>query len=171
MNKSDKRFQKQEGIVSLIIPVYNNEGTLTTVFRETSRIRSILYDRWSLKLEVIFIDDKSRDNSIKAINDFVNTYEDARFLINKKNIGAIRSVYRGITTSKGDCILSMAADLQDPFNVVLDLVEKWRDGANFCAARRRSRNDPIFTRIQAYCFYLVLKNKFSVVVNVRFNWK
>ena len=157
MNKSDKRFQKQEGIVSLIIPVYNNEGTLTTVFRETSRIRSILYDRWNLKLEVIFIDDKSRDNSKKAINDFVNTYEDTRFLINKKNIGAIRSVYRGITTSKGDCILSMAADLQDPFNVVLDLVEKWRDGANFCAARRRSRNDPIFTRIQAYCFYLVLK--------------
>ena len=40
---------------------------------------------------------------------------------------------------------------------MLDLVEKWKDGANFCAARRRSRNDPIFTKIQAYCFYLVLK--------------
>ena len=114
MNKTDKIFQEKEGIVSLIIPVYNNERTLSTVFREISRIRSILRDRWYIKLEVIFIDDKSKDNSKKAINDFANTNEDTKVLMNKKNIGAIRSVYRGITISKGDCILSMAADLQDP---------------------------------------------------------
>ena len=109
-------------------------------------------DRWYIKLEVIFVDDKSKDNSKKAINDFANTNKDTKLLMNK-NIGAIRSVYRGITISKGDCILSMAADLQDPFNVVLDLVESGKMVQILCCKEkvRMILSSPRYKHIALSC--------------------
>ena len=148
--------------ISVVIPVYFNEGSLPQLFEALERVEAELLVR-ELSLELIFVDDGSSDNSIARLLEFKVKRPETKVVKLTRNFGAIKCSKTGLNFVTGDAFVILAADLQDPPNLIVDMVDKWIEGSRFVICERISRDDPIFKKIFAGIFYklvrlLVMKN-------------
>lgn len=122
--------------VTIVTPVYNEEASLHAYRAEVSRV---LFARRDVHFEVLFVDDGSADRSWSIIEQFCR--ESARFkaLRLSRNFGAHTALSAGIDHARGDAVATLACDLQDPPETLLDFVEKWRRGAQIVWGHRRTR--------------------------------
>lgn len=140
---------------SIVIPVFNEEESLLHLHE---RLKSIL-DCLDGSSEVIFIDDGSRDDSLKILRSLHQ--KDSRFLAISfsRNFGHQMALTAGLDYARGQAIITMDADLQDPPELILELVEKWQEGYEIVYAVRRNRDvDQTFKRFSALAFYHVLRS-------------
>jgi glycosyltransferase involved in cell wall biosynthesis len=144
---------------SIILPVYNEEQTILALFEKVKDLLS----RLDGESEVILINDGSRDNSYPLLLDL--NKKDARFkVINfARNFGHQLAITAGMDLSKGDAVIIMDADLQDPPEVVLDMIKKWKEGYDVVyAIRDKRKGESYFKKGTASLFYRLL-NKMSEV--------
>jgi len=148
---------------SFVIPIYNEEKTIPELFRRTSEI--------SLKLdgamEVILIDDGSRDKSYGLMLELSN--QDPRFKVIHfaRNFGHQIAITAGMDFARGDAIIIMDADLQDPPEVVLQMIDQWKEGYEVVYAIRKAREgESWFKKITASLFYRILKSLTEVDIPV-----
>ncbi len=141
-------------LVSIIIPIYNEEENISELY---SRLEVVL-QQLNGEAELILIDDGSKDNSLNLIR---NIYErDYRFhyISLARNFGHQIAVTAGLNNVCGQTIVVMDADLQDPPELILDMIDKWRQGYQVVYAQRISRKkESVFKRFTAYIFYRILK--------------
>ena len=146
-------------VYSLVIPVFNEEAVIPVLLR---RLDGLL-ERLDAAAEVIFIDDGSRDTTgivLAAKAQFDLRY---RYIALSRNFGHQIAITAGMDAANGAAVIVMDADLQDPPEVVLDLIEKWKEGYEIVYARRLSRNgDSRFKRFTAELFYKVLRRLATV---------
>jgi dolichol-phosphate mannosyltransferase len=138
---------------SFVVPVYNEQETLPEL-RE--RLTAVL-DRLDGPAEVILVDDGSADTSFDLISRF--NRDDPRFkaLRFSRNFGHQIAITAGVDFASGDAVIILDADLQDPPEVALDLVERWKEGFEVVYAARADRSaDPLPKRLLARSFYRVL---------------
>jgi glycosyltransferase involved in cell wall biosynthesis len=149
-----------EGVVySLVIPVYNEEAVVPLLLHRLDRI----LERLDGPAEVIFVDDGSRDTS--AIVLAARAAEDPRYrLISlSRNFGHQIAITAGMDAAAGQAVIVMDADLQDPPEVVHDLVARWREGFEIVHAQRLSREgETRFKTWTASAFYRILRKLASV---------
>ncbi|SMF64324.1 glycosyltransferase family 2 protein [Pseudobacteriovorax antillogorgiicola] len=144
---------------SLVIPVYNEEESLNKLYERVSKV----IDQLDGPAEVILVDDGSRDRSfpmMRAIHE-----RDPRFhaLSLSRNFGHQMALTAGLDYARGEAIVTMDADLQDPPEVIFDLVKKWQEGNELVYAVRRSRDvDTIFKKYSAIAFYHILRKLASI---------
>ncbi|WP_338001460.1 glycosyltransferase family 2 protein [Aminobacter anthyllidis] len=144
---------------SLVIPIYNEEEVLPKL---VERIRTLLC-QLDGESEAIFVDDGSHDKSAELLRNMVAVEPRFRLIELSRNFGHQIAITAGMNAATGDAVIVMDADLQDPPEVVLDLVAKWKEGFEIVYARRVKREgESLFKRITASLFYRLLERMTSV---------
>ncbi len=129
--------------LSVVIPVYNEEGSLPALYDE---LKSALKDV-KLAYEIVFVDDGSTDRSFELLEHLMQ--KDGRVSVVKfrRNFGKSAALSAGFSHSKGDVIITMDADLQnDPADIPM-FIKKVEEGYHFVNGWRHSRHDPLFSKV------------------------
>lgn len=142
--------------LSVVVPVYFNEESLRPLFAELGRIEGEL-DRLAMNLELIFVDDGSKDASLAVLRELKSLRPATRIVKLTRNFGAVQASKTGMRFVTGDCFLVIAADLQDPPEMILEMVRRWKEGAKFVLGVRRSRPDRGLSRLFAGLYYALLR--------------
>lgn len=153
---------KDRQVCSVVIPVFNEEESLESLYHRLSRVLKTLFEDY----EIIFVDDGSTDNSLRLIKEFRKTDERIRIIIFSRNFGHQIAITAGIDYTSGGVVIVMDADLQDPPEVIPQLVEKWKEGYDTVYAIRESRKDPILKRAIAFVFYRLLQRMSDIDIPV-----
>lgn len=146
---------------SLVIPIYNEEAVLPLLVK---RIRA-LFGQLDGDCEAIFVDDGSRDTSALYLRAVCADDPRLRLIELSRNFGHQIAITAGMDAAHGDAVIVMDADLQDPPEVVLDLVAKWKEGFEIVYARRTTREgETWFKRASASLFYRLMERMTSVEI-------
>lgn len=141
-------------IVSIIIPIYNEEENISELYR---RLQTVM-KQIDGEVELIFIDDGSRDNSLNLMRDIYQRDYHFNYISLARNFGHQIAVTAGLNFVNGKVVVVMDADLQDPPELILPMIEKWRQGYQVVYAQRISRKkESFFKRFTAYAFYRILR--------------
>lgn len=142
--------------LSVVVPVYFNEGSLPVLFQELMDVESKLLE-FEIELELIFVDDGSGDGSFGELVKIKAQRPATRLVKLSRNFGAVHASKTGMQFVTGDCFLILAADLQDPPPLILDMVRRWLDGAKFVTCVREKRSDPLLSTLFAKIYYRLLR--------------
>jgi polyisoprenyl-phosphate glycosyltransferase len=142
--------------LSIIIPVYYNHTSLPLLFKELLDLENRLIEK-DVSLELIFVDDGSGDESFSVLLAFRAQRSATRIIKHSRNFGAIRAVRTGLHYVSGDCLTVLSADLQDPPQLIDQMVEHWLDGARYVTCVRTERDDPLGSRIFSFLFYKLVR--------------
>ena len=142
--------------VSIVVPCYNEEKTVPLFFNEVEKFKGIH------EFEYLFIDDGSRDNTLQAIKALANDHEYVRFISFSRNFGKEAALYAGLQASTGDLVSVMDVDLQDPPDLLPEMIETIMQSDIDCVGTRRSTRDgePPIRSFFAKKFYQLI-NKIS----------
>jgi dolichol-phosphate mannosyltransferase len=142
--------------LSVVVPVYFNQDSLRPLFEVLERIEGEL-DRRGLDLELIFVDDGSRDGSLAVLRELKGRRPATRIVKLTRNFGSVQASKTGMRYVTGDCFLVIAADLQDPPEMIVEMAERWLAGAKFVLGVRRSRPDKGLSKLFASIYYALLR--------------
>lgn len=140
-------------VISIIAPVWNEAESLPEFYRRISEVMESTREPW----ELVLVDDGSVDGSIDQIYSLANKDPRVRPVIFARNFGHQIAVTAGLDHSRGQAVVIIDSDLQDPPEVILELVEKWREGYEVVYATREDREgESIFKKITAKAFYRII---------------
>ena len=135
-------------LLSIIIPVLNEQNNIKPLLQ---RLLPIIKN---YKYEVIFIDDGSTDKTNSEIKKYTSKNSNIKLISFYRNFGHQMALSCGYSKASGDCIISMDSDLQDPPEIIQQMINKWKSGSLVVYAKRKTRNvDNLFKRISASFFY------------------
>lgn len=143
--------------ISVVVPVFNNADSLQHLFDRLVDVESELLRLHGVGLQLIFVNDGSRDASQSVLMDLKRTRPDCVVMRLSRNFGAVPATRAGFLSVAGDAFICIAADLQDPPEILLDMVPRWLLGSKFVIAVRASREDPWTTRFSASIYYRLLR--------------
>lgn len=143
--------------ISLVVPVFNEEDTIPIFYKAVRE-----YDPLKeYEIEIVFINDGSKDSTENIINALAISDELVKPLSFTRNFGKEPALFAGLDHATGDAVIPIDVDLQDPIDVIPQLIEKWKAGADMVLAKRTDRStDGHLKRKSAEMFYK-LHNKIS----------
>lgn len=143
-------------LISIIAPMYNEEKVCPLYIEETMKVVKKLEPKY--RVEIICVNDGAKDNTLNEMIKAQAKYPDHVGIINlTRNFGLEGAVNAGLKTATGDAVIVMDADLQDPPELILEMVKKWETGADIVVASRETRtNDTFFKRTTANIYYKLL---------------
>lgn len=139
--------------LSIVVPVYNEEGNLPLLY---ARLTAVL-EAAEATYEIVFVDDGSRDGSVAFLQHLAT--EDDRVVVVElsRNFGHQTAVSAGLDHTRGDAVIIMDADLQDPPEVLPQFIAKWREGHDVVYAVRGQRKEHWLKRAAYASFYRLLQ--------------
>ena len=150
-------------IYSLVIPIYNEEENIMEMYR---RLHDVM-EQLDGDVELILIDDGSRDRSLSMMRELHHRDHRVHYLSLARNFGHQIAVTAGLNFVQGKCIIVMDADLQDPPELILTMIEKWHQEYQVVYAQRISRQkEGWLKRLTAYLFYRLLRRLAKVDIPV-----
>lgn len=141
-------------LVSYVLPVFNEQDGIRRFHDE---LVEAIGTRPELSFELVYVNDGSSDASLTILRDLAKNDPRVRVVDFARNFGHQMAITAGLDEARGDAVIVMDTDLQDPPRVSLELIDAWRDGAEVVHARRRSRRDGVFKRATAATYYRVLR--------------
>ena len=139
---------------SLIIPIYNEEETIPELYRRVSAVMDSLDD----SVELILINDGSRDRSLNLMRELQERDARVCYISFARNFGHQAAVTAGLNFARGQVIVVLDADLQDPPELIPKMIESWQAGYHVVYAQRTKRKkESWFKRLTAYVFYRLLR--------------
>jgi dolichol-phosphate mannosyltransferase len=142
--------------LSIVVPVYFNEASLPHLEAALAKLESQLNEA-GVEMELIFINDASRDKSLDILRAIQARRPQTIILNHLSNQGSMVAIQTGLKYATGDCFTYLAADLQDPPELLLEMVQEWRIGERFVVRVRASREDPPMTKIFAWLNYRIVR--------------
>ena len=124
--------------ISVVIPVYYNEDNLRPLYKD---IQEKLYSHAEYEWEIVMVNDGSQDNSYGIMQELAATDARLRIFSLSRNFGSHAAMLCGLSNCTGDCAVVKAADLQEPTELVLDMVKSWENGHNVVLAVREGREE------------------------------
>ena len=150
-------------VFSIISPVHNEEGGLTELYRRVRSVMDGLGEDW----ELLLVNDGSRDRSEEEIASLSCQDERVKGISLSRNFGFQVAVTAGLDNAGGDAIIIMDADLQDPPEVILGMVEQWRAGYDVVYGVRGEREgESAFKKFSASLFYRLIHRITNVNIPV-----
>ncbi len=141
--------------LSAVVPAYNEQEVLP-MFCE--RITAVL-EPLGCDYEIILVDDGSRDDTWKVILEECSKDSHIRGLRFARNFGHQLAVTAGMDAASGDALVVIDADLQDPPEVIVEMVEKWKEGFDVVYGKRKKREgETLFKKLTAFMYYRLLKS-------------
>lgn len=141
-------------LLSLIVPVFNEEEVLPASYARMSAAMQALtgYD-----YEIIYVNDGSRDGTMKRLRAIAKEHKEVRVISFSRNFGHQLAVTAGMDNARGDALIIIDADLQDPPEVIAELVKAWENGADIAYGKRLKREgETVFKKLTAFCYYRLL---------------
>ena len=146
--------------LTIIVPVYNEELSINAFVNEFLTFKQTL-QQLNYNTDVLFIDDGSKDSTSEIIIRLTQTHDFCSALLLSRNFGKEAALFAGLEHAIGDLIVPMDVDLQDPFDLIFEMLTVYEQGADIVLAKRSNReNDTFFKRLSAQYFYR-LNNKMS----------
>ena len=112
--------------ISVMTPCYNEEANVRALYEQVKTVFAGLADRYTY--EHIFIDNASKDSTVAILKEIAREDRNVKIIVNARNFGHIRSPYYALLQARGDAVLSIVADLQDPPAMIPDFLAKWEEG-------------------------------------------
>ena len=112
-------------MVSVLTPCFNEEANVDMMYE---RVRAVFAHLAEYSYEHLFIDNASTDSTVSRLKDIAARDKRVKIIVNTRNFGHIRSPYHGLLQCRGDAVIVLAADLQDPPELIPKFLEKWREG-------------------------------------------
>jgi len=137
---------------SIIAPIFNESETLLELYSRIDKVMNQYKEDW----ELILVDDGSNDGSVELIKKLSQEDPHVRKVIFARNFGHQIAVTAGLDYSRGDAVIIMDADLQDPPEVIPSLIEKWKDGYEVVYATRVEREGETWFKL--FTASLFIKN-------------
>lgn len=139
--------------ISVVIPCYNEEGNLGPLHERLTRVMESASDDH----ELVYVDDGSADSTLEKLREIARDDPRVVYLSLSRNFGHETAVAAGMDHATGDAVVLIDADLQDPPELIGEMVERWRQGVHVVYAQRRSRRgDARWKRSAIYVFYRIL---------------
>jgi glycosyltransferase involved in cell wall biosynthesis len=138
--------------ISIIVPMFNEEKNIPTLMKNIcDTMKNVSYE-----YEVICINDGSTDGSLEELKKQREANKNIKIINFSRNFGKENAVKAGIDFCNSDAAICIDADLQEPPEVILEMIKKWEEGYNSVYAVRKSReSDNFFKKATAYCFYRI----------------
>lgn len=160
---------KKDYLISIIVPVFNEEDSIATFIKEINRTLGVIYDH----LEIIFVNDGSNDRTVSEIHKVMESDQRVSLINFSKNFGQEAALSAGLRLCRGDFAVPIDVDLQDPPELVLEFLAKYEEGDGkydtVYGYRADRSEDTWFKRFSAECFYHVfnlMSSKTKIPVNV-----
>ena len=147
--------------LSFVIPVYRNERAVTLTYQKLRAMAEQDLPRYSR--EFVFVDDGSDDNSLAELLQLRSGDPDVRIVSFTRNFGQMAAIQAGLKTATGDLVLHLSADLQDPVELIPQLVREFEAGNELVVAYRQSREDQLSARLTSRIFYGIIRLSFPSI--------
>ena len=112
--------------ISIITPCYNEEGNVLNVY---DQVREVMVGLGKYEYEHIFIDNSSQDNTVAILRAIAAEDKNVKVIVNSRNFGHVRSPMHALFQARGDAVIGIVADLQDPPPMIADMIREWENGA------------------------------------------
>jgi glycosyltransferase involved in cell wall biosynthesis len=140
--------------LGIVIPVYGNENSLFDLHK---RINQVFFNS-DIEVTICFVNDRSPDNSQKVLEELAAKDPRVHVLLLSKNHGSFVAIVAGLCHIKeNDAIAILSADLQDPPEVIPEMVQKWQEGFPVVLCVRNKRSDSFFTKFFSIVFHLLYR--------------
>lgn len=126
--------------ISIIVPVYYNQGNLLPLYAD---LKEKVLTKLDTEYELIFVDDGSKDKSYEVMKDLAKVDKNIKLVKLSRNFGEHSALLAGLSQCTGDCAVRKAADLQEPSEVILEMIKKYKEGNKVVLAVRADREEPI----------------------------
>lgn len=145
-------------IISVIVPCYNEAKVLNIFYEEILKVKQIMRQK-NLQLEIIYVDDGSKDETLKIIHEIKKEDNDVKYISFSRNFGKEAAMYAGLENAKGEYVVILDVDLQDPPSLIPEMYESIKnEGYDSVATRRVSRKgEPIIRSLLAKLFYKIMR--------------
>jgi dolichol-phosphate mannosyltransferase len=151
-------------LVSVVVPVYNEAEVIGEMYRRLTHVASGLPD---LEYELVVVDDGSRDQSYAALVALARSDPRLRVLKLSRNFGHQTAITAGIDVARGDAVVVIDADLQDPPEVIPEMVQRWREGFDVVyGVRARRSGETMMKLATASVFYRMLHRMTNISIPV-----
>jgi glycosyltransferase involved in cell wall biosynthesis len=145
---------KSKPTYTIVAPIYNEVDNLQVLYERVSGVMDQTGEPW----EIVMVDDGSSDGSTESIQELCSKDKRIKPVIFARNFGHQIAVTAGLDVSQGDAVIIIDADLQDPPEVILDLIEKWKEGYEVVyAVRSKREGETWFKLITAAAFYRLIQ--------------
>jgi glycosyltransferase involved in cell wall biosynthesis len=151
VQEQESRFSFKK--ISIVVPLLNEEESINPLANEIRKVMRPL----NIGYEVIFIDDGSRDKSLKNIKDIVRQDKRFKYLSFQKNYGKSAALQVGFRNATGDVVITMDADLQDDPNEIPNLLRKLQDGYDLVSGWKKVRHDPFIKKHSSRFFNYITR--------------
>jgi glycosyltransferase involved in cell wall biosynthesis len=141
--------------ISIVVAVYQNEGSLAETHDQIQA--TFEHDLPQHEYELVFVDDGSKDASWQEILDLQARDPRVKAITFTRNFGQMAAMLAGFKAATGDAVINISADLQDPVELIAQMVKQWEGGAELVICFRASRSDPLFSRFTSRMAYNILR--------------
>jgi glycosyltransferase involved in cell wall biosynthesis len=140
-------------LITVLAPCYNEEGNITELY---TQVRAVFDRLPQHRLEFVFIDNCSTDGTIAELRGLAAKDPSVKVILNVRNFGQVRSPYHALLQCRGDAVITLAADLQDPPSLIPELLAKWEEGFKVVAAVKRTSDESFLYRLLRGTFYALI---------------
>lgn len=141
--------------ISFVVAVYHNEGAISKTYEKIKSVFSnelVHHD-----YEIVFVDDGSKDGSLQEILSLKDQDAQIKVITFTRNFGQMAAMLAGFKDATGDAVINISADLQDPVELIPQMVEKWLSGAETVICYRTDRSDSLSAKLFSHLAYGVLR--------------
>lgn len=140
--------------LSIVIPVYYNEDNLLPLYDD---IKKKIIDVIDYEYEIVMVNDGSKDNSYQVMQKLAMRDKNIKIVSLSRNFGSHAAVLCGLSRCTGDCAVVKAADLQEPTEMILEMVESWKKGNHVVLAVREDRRESAGQKLFANLYYFIVR--------------
>lgn len=140
--------------ISIVIPVYYNEENLLPLY---DSIKKKVIDVIDYDYEIVMVNDGSKDKSYEVMKELAEKDKKIKIVSLSRNFGSHAAVLCGLSKCTGDCAVIKAADLQEPTELIHEMVASWKQGNNVVLAVRKDREESMYQKMMANLYYTLVK--------------
>jgi polyisoprenyl-phosphate glycosyltransferase len=142
--------------ISIIIPCYFNEGNIPVTGKELIDNEKLFPA--GMEFEYVFVDDGSKDNTLSELLKFKDQYKDKVKVVKlASNVGAFNALLAGFSVATGDCNVVLAADLQDPPELIPKMADYWQKGVKLVIANRQDREESLVQKLFSGTYHTLIR--------------
>lgn len=155
-------MENEKKLVSILVPAYNEEEVLNMLYE---RLKKIIDLNTKYNFEILFINDGSKDNTLKIIKELRSKDSSVCYLNLSRNFGKETAMIAGLDYVKGDCVIIIDADLQDPPELIPEMIKFWEEGYDDVYAKRKSRKgETFFKKFTSKMYYKTLQSVTNIEI-------
>ncbi len=141
-------------LLSIVTGCYNEEDNILELYDRICK--TMATELPDYKFELIAIDNASTDRTVEVLKDMAAKDKRVKVIVNNRNFGHIRSGYHAFLQARGDAVIGMVSDLQDPPEMIPQFVKKWEEGYKIVLAQKtNSKESPLFFLLRRIYYYIV----------------